>query len=274
MNLRKRVILFFPLGVLAVLIGIPCWLTWQQVRHERLNQRLIEAIKREDTYTALVALEEGADGNARDEVQTLPVWKVLWNRLRRQPSPPSTAPPALLLTLQPESHVHEMFRSHPLFNDSGSLKENLPLIKGLLTHGAKVNVQDSDGRTPLYWALDRGLNATCQTLIEHGAYVTQDVKGYPPLAYAMTNEAIRVDTVEMMLQQGAEPNRRDQVNATPLYWALASRNPDKVRLLLRYHADPNVKISWGPKQWFTPLSYAEGTVNEDANMRRIVKMLK
>ena len=49
------------------------WL-WRADRQERLNRQLIEAILRDDTLAALVALKCGAYANARDE-PVVPGWR-------------------------------------------------------------------------------------------------------------------------------------------------------------------------------------------------------
>src|SRR5579871_6148798 len=129
--------------MLAVLIGVLGWLTWREVKHERLNRQLIEAIKRQDTPTALSALAQGADANARDEQQTLPAWKVLWNRLRGKRPPASHAPTALILTLELKFSGEEVVFP----------RENVPLLTALLDHGAQVNAQDQDRESALDYAL-------------------------------------------------------------------------------------------------------------------------
>ena len=260
---RKKRLLLFPLGVLAVLIGIPCCLTWREVRHERLNQQLIEAIKREDTATALSALAQGADANARDEKQTLPAWKVLWNRLRGKRPAPSTAPTALLLALEWKRDARGKF-VYP--------RENVPLIQSLLTHGAQVNVRYEDGDPPLTYALDGGKSATSRLLILHGANVMSyawDV----PLRAACGESDIDADIVEMMLQRGAEPDGPNWISISPLASAVIKRSPDKVRLLLCYHANPNVYVDEGTHR-DSALSDARRFAKSDPRMRRIEKMLK
>jgi len=263
---RKKRLLLFPLGVLAVLIGIPCCLTWREVRHERLNQQLIEAIKREDTATALSALAQGADANARDEKQTLPAWKVLWNRLRRQSNPPSTVPTALLLALKVTDRRDEL--GNPIYP-----KENLPLIKALLAHGAQVNVEDENSDTPFDFALRLDKNATVRLLIQQGAHIMRGEQKADTFVHAVARQEIDLDTIEMLLQHGADPNAPDHTGFTPLGAATFDSAPERVRLLLRYHADPCKRVGRDAHS-ITLLSYAKRYAASDPKMRQIVQMLK
>ena len=41
----------------------------------------------------------------------------------------------------------------------------MEVTKVLLEHGSQIDPVDSDGRTPLHWATDRGDAATCQLLV-------------------------------------------------------------------------------------------------------------
>lgn len=260
---QKRLILLFPLCLLALLIGVLGWLTWREVRQERLNRQLIDAIKQEDTTTALSALKQGADANARDEKQTLPAWKDLWNRLRGKRPPPSKAPTALLLALHfKEESVGIEFP-----------KENLPFIQALLTHGAQVNVPDDDGQSPLTYALVQDMSATSRLLIQHGVRVTQGADAEEDMLLEAALYPVDTDVMEMMLQRGANPNGPNDIGWKPLAAAVMAQNPDKVRVLLHYHADPNVLVGVGQDSG-SALSFAEQEASSDSKMRQIAQMLQ
>jgi len=263
---NKRLILFVPLFLPALLLGALSGLTWREARHERLNQQLIAAIKQEDSAVAMAALAQGADANTRAEKQTLSAWRVLWNRLQGRFPASSEAPTALLLALQwqPDAKGWSFFPDFP--------RENLPLISALLAHGAQVNRQDALGLSPLSYALLGGKNATSRLLIRHGAQVTQSAgEKDSPLEYAAFSEQVEADTMELLLQQGADPNLTDSSNLTPLCWAVIHRSPDKVRLLLRYHADPNVMRRI---RSYMGVSFLTKRATSDSEMRQIARMLK
>jgi len=255
-------------ALLLIVASLLAWSLWREVRHERLSHDLLAAIRREDTATALADLEQGADANARDEPQTLSAWQRLWAHLRRLPPAPSTAPTPLLLALEWKLDAQD---------NAVYPRENLPLIDALLAQGAQVNVLDEEGWTPLYYSLWSGKNDTIRRLIQQGA----NVKGIKrdsmfilsPLQYACEFQAIDADVVEMMLQHGADPSRHYGVFGTPLAWAVQNGRPDKVRILLLHHADPNTSLDYyNPPP--TCLSYAEKNAASNPDMRQIAQMLR
>src|SRR4051812_29703419 len=63
---RRTRCLLTSLFVLAVLLGIPAWLTWRAVRQERLDRALIGAVSERKTDTVASLLKRGADANASD----------------------------------------------------------------------------------------------------------------------------------------------------------------------------------------------------------------
>src|SRR5579872_2393163 len=94
MNRKKRTIAIVAV-LLALLIGLPCWLVHLQVEQERKDQALISAIKAMNTPKALELLSEGADGNARDKGEVPSFGQVLQrflDRLQHLHSSPARQP--------------------------------------------------------------------------------------------------------------------------------------------------------------------------------------
>lgn len=91
---------------------------------------------------------------------------------------------------------------------------NLPLVEFLLENGAFVTVKDQNDRTPLFDAI----------------YVARNNK--PP----SWNSRV----VNTLLAHGAQPTINTPAHGgTPLYWACRLHNPEIVKLLLDYGADPS-----------------------------------
>src|SRR5215472_2426515 len=71
--------------ILLVLLLLPIFAFsiwyWRQLRQQRLDHALIEAIKRNDTPRAIAMLNEGADANARDvEIERRELWQKILDR--------------------------------------------------------------------------------------------------------------------------------------------------------------------------------------------------
>ncbi len=104
MNRRKYIGLCL-LALFLLLLGVPVWLTYQQMRQERLDRDLIAAIKRRDVPAGLAALNAGADPNSRDDnSKPLSFWQSLCRLFtgmgrHGKPSPPQPGQPVLLLAL-------------------------------------------------------------------------------------------------------------------------------------------------------------------------------
>lgn len=220
----------------SVVLGVPGVWLWRANRQERRNRQLIEAIKREDTSAAQLALKQGADANAPDE-PVVPAWQRIWDVVRGRRAGPSTAPTALLLSLGSSEFSDGTFTER---------KESPELVSALLAHGAHINEIDQYGRSPLLYAIVGQQKRTSRLLIELGA----DVNFLPFNNNLVAIEIMScrdTDLTELMLQHGASANLRGGLGVTtrwlsPLEAAVVLNKPAIVRLLLRYHADPNTGI--------------------------------
>jgi len=93
---------------------------------------------------------------------------------------------------------------------------NSEAVSLLVAHGAKVNVKNHSGETPLHLAKDA---RTARLLINSGANVNaRDRSGNTPLHLAIRR--YRLDVVKLLLSSNADINARDCFNRTPLELAL------------------------------------------------------
>ncbi|KAH7147089.1 hypothetical protein B0J13DRAFT_665127 [Dactylonectria estremocensis] len=84
--------------------------------------------------------------------------------------------------------------------------------------GAEIEAKDSEYRTPLWWAVEKGHEAIVKLLLEKGADIEAKVEyGGTPLWWAVYNghEAI----VMLLLEKGADVEAKVEYGGTPLSWA-------------------------------------------------------
>ncbi|KAF6222312.1 hypothetical protein HO133_001398 [Letharia lupina] len=130
----------------------------------------------------------------------------------------------------------------------------------LLTRGANVSTTDCRwNKTALTWTAEIGSPATLKVLLSHGASVHhQDTQGSSALHYAAANA--RNDSIALLLDAGANPNLLDSGGNTPLimlasgrrfylagrWWnPLAAERKEAATLLLSAGCDASVKNMHG-----------------------------
>ncbi|XP_074589035.1 acyl-CoA-binding domain-containing protein 2-like isoform X2 [Curcuma longa] len=85
----------------------------------------------------------------------------------------------------------------------------------LITKGASVNSRDSEGRTALHWAVDRGHLDAVKTLLDNDAHVNaKDDEGQTPLHYAALCE--REEIARLLVSHHADPSVKDNFDSSPL----------------------------------------------------------
>ena len=115
------------------------------------------------------------------------------------------------------------------------------VAEALLKRGAKVNVADAEGKTPLYSAARRGHAHLLKMLLAKGAKVNaQTREGTTALMRACTG---RPDPgpVRVLLAAGAQVDHRDLHGETALMKAAATSHTGVVRLLIGSGASVFVK---------------------------------
>ncbi|HZT43506.1 MAG TPA: ankyrin repeat domain-containing protein [Chthonomonadaceae bacterium] len=202
---------------------------------------MIAAIKKNDTQMALTLLAEGADANARDEPpQHMSLWRLLLDRLRGRYSAPSTTHTALWLAC---AWGEEDLRRKPA-------PDNWPLVKVLLERGAKVNVTDKRGETPILLAVRLDKQQVCHLLIQRGANVNAaDIHDWTPLKWAVLMHS--TDMVRLLVDNGAHVNTvcssRIPGDMTPLMLAqgIGQDDPTITEILLTKGAGVNATTPYG-----------------------------
>ena len=120
----------------------------------------------------------------------------------------------------------------------------------LQEEGADPNVADSDGLTPLLWAIRTHRPKIAICLLEREADPnTPDKQGVSPLIWAIRGKDINI--IIPLLEHGANPNSADVDGWTPLLSAAHNHHTAFVMKLLEYGADPNTANvnGWTPLLW-------------------------
>ncbi|KAJ4913503.1 Acyl-CoA-binding domain-containing protein 2 [Raphanus sativus] len=100
--------------------------------------------------------------------------------------------------------IHEFAREGEVENLLKSIESGIP-----------VNAKDSEGRTPLHWAIDRGHLQIAKLLVDKNADVNaKDNEGQTPLHYAVVCD--RETIAEFLVKQKANTASKDDEGNSPL----------------------------------------------------------
>lgn len=134
---------------------------------------------------------------------------------------------------------------------------HLDIVKLLLDAGVNVNLKDTgipgmeDGLgTALQYAINSGHEEIAQLLLRSGAKANVKAGGSTPLEDAVDRRLI--PTVQLLLECGANPNRRSSMKRVPLHSAAQKGDFDLVRMLLVAGSEVNIQDGIGD----SPLVYA------------------
>jgi ankyrin repeat protein len=137
------------------------------------------------------------------------------------------------------------------------------IAKLLINDSANIEAKDRSYRTPVYWAVLEGHEATVKLLIGRGADIeAKNIEGQTPLWIATweQNEAI----IKLLIKKGADIEAKNIEGQTPLWIATWEQNEAIIKLLIKKGADIEAKDIRGR----TPLMIATWTENE-----AIIKLL-
>jgi uncharacterized protein len=149
--------------------------------------------------------------------------------------------------------------------------DEVPVIERLIQRGANVRTENAYGASPMYEAALFGDTAVIEKLVKAGANAdSPNAEGETALMILARTD--NVEAARFLIRHGASVDARERLmGQTALDWAAARSEPEMVRLLLRYHANPNVRTSYSlfrrqitaepriqarPPGGFTPLIYA------------------
>ena len=126
-----------------------------------------------------------------------------------------------------------------------------PTLKALLEGGADPNRPCPDKNRPsaLWQAVSENKIESTELLLAHGANPNiSDRSGNTPLHLAVAKN--QSGTTELLLKSSADVNARNDNGQTPLWMASQQGNTDLARLLLENKADPNLQGEYGQTPLF------------------------
>lgn len=283
---HKKLISLAILLAFLVPLGMAVAKVHRQIRQDALNRALIAAVKKKDTTNVIALLSEGADANSIDlQPDTRPIWRRLWDCIRGRPFSNASVSVghehfALLLVYYGDTPANNARLVKALLDAGARVNvadeigltplmsvvstRNQDIVGLFLQHGAQVNAQSKDASTALLYAANAGEVPSVQLLLHNGALVNlKNNDGESPLQGPASAGDITI--VRMLLESGADPNARTNDGSTPLSGAAQFNNVDCVKLLLANGAQVNTKDKYGK----TPLMLAAEYYN-----KQIVQMLK
>jgi ankyrin repeat protein len=125
----------------------------------------------------------------------------------------------------------------------GAIKnEQFNIVKYLIDRGANVNQKDKSDLSPLFLAIEERFLPAILYLIEKGANVNEDGgQGITPLAEIslrpFDNDKETAQILRHLIKYGADINRPDRYEDTPLHHAAFQSNAYLVELLIQLGAD-------------------------------------
>jgi uncharacterized protein len=114
--------------------------------------------------------------------------------------------------------------------------DDVALVESLLKAGAKASVANKFGSTPLLEAAVRGNPVVIEKLVKAGADVNAG-NGDGQTALLILSRTSNVETAKLLISRGANVNVTEHWHEqTPLMWAAAESQPAMVKLLLDHGA--------------------------------------
>jgi ankyrin repeat protein len=135
-------------------------------------------------------------------------------------------------------------------------KDDPDLLDVLVQHGAQINARGQNGLTALYVAVMRNNERSVKYLIAKGARLDQlaymDARGhlYTALMVAAFNGNVRL--TELLLNNGANLEKRNNFGNTALMEAALAPQPEQLKFMIEHGANVNARSPKG----HTALTYA------------------
>eukprot|EP00008_Paramoeba_atlantica_P013244 CAMPEP_0201480932 /NCGR_PEP_ID=MMETSP0151_2-20130828/5298_1 /ASSEMBLY_ACC=CAM_ASM_000257 /TAXON_ID=200890 /ORGANISM="Paramoeba atlantica, Strain 621/1 / CCAP 1560/9" /LENGTH=339 /DNA_ID=CAMNT_0047862929 /DNA_START=41 /DNA_END=1057 /DNA_ORIENTATION=+ len=139
---------------------------------------------------------------------------------------------------------------------------SVEIMKILVEHKARMNLEDDQGFTPLQSAVEDGTEEEIKFLILHGADVNtantenhERGDGYSPIHYAAQRGSQEI--MKILVDNGAHIDQGDNEGCSPLLNAASAGEEDVVKALVELGADVDFQNYHHYASGYSPLHYAE-----------------
>lgn len=127
------------------------------------------------------------------------------------------------------------------------------VIKALADSRVLLNMQDGTRNTPLHIAVETSSPEILQHLIQRGAKVdVKNIQGETPLLKLLRSDRFSAQNVDCLLLNGADPKVADPRGETALHYAVFRGHTEVIDSLIKHGADVNAQTESG----YTPLHNA------------------
>ncbi|HEY7301441.1 MAG TPA: ankyrin repeat domain-containing protein [Xanthobacteraceae bacterium] len=261
---------------------------------------LVWAVSHNDPEMVDLLVRAGADVKAANDFGATPLYAAAAN--------PDSALVKKFLAAGADANAALLSGETPLME--AAYRGNLDTVRALLAAKADPNAKETKGgQTALMWAVQQGQTPIVQELVRAGADVNEASKtGFTPLMFAaqhgeigdagdvdaarilvsagaqvnavepnskltpliVASGMVHTKVVELLLDNGADPNHVEQIGYTALAWVVRDgtygidyANKDKVvdivKLLLKHGADPNFRMMNPKSRTSTDISLTGAT---------------
>ena len=148
----------------------------------------------------------------------------------------------MLLKYNPDVNKCDSKQRSPLY--AATDFHAIEVVQRLLKLGAKSDIPDINGLTPIQMACQRGYNEILKLMVEADPHVLEvQTKMEEPLIFVAI--VTSSSTLQILLQAGANPNVRHPNQLTPLHEVCRLGNLAMLQQLLTYGADPKLQSPIG-----------------------------